>query len=773
MLVAGVNPMRALDDAYQGYYDLVVGHLAAGFTAAHAYEEERKRAEALAEIDRAKTAFFSNVSHEFRTPLTLMLGPLGDLLADDAALPPEAREQIEVVHRNGLRLAKLVNTLLDFSRIEAERAQASYIPTDLAALTADLASAFRALVERAGLRFVVDCPPLAETLPQPVYVDRDMWEKIVLNLLSNAFKFTFEGEIAVTLRAVEGGTGPAATGIGNAVAARRASPSAVELEVRDTGIGIPAAELPRLFERFRRVQGARARTHEGSGIGLALVQELVHLHGGTIRVESEEGTGTSVFVRLPSGTTHLPPNHIGARATLVSAALGAAPFVSEAERWLPEDSTAHDGRAVLVADELSGGVPAAPVASAARETAAPPARILLADDNADMRDYLRRLLGERYAVEAVANGSAALAAIRRAAPDLVLAAVMMPELDGFAMLRALRADPATRTLPVILLSARAGEEATVEGLEAGADDYLTKPFSVREVLSRVAARLEIAGLRREAEARARELETAVEAVADAVFIYDREGKIARMNSAARALFGMDTVPGYAGSLPQQRAALIAVRDEQGRPIPAEESGLYRLLGGEVLTGANAIDVRLRLPDGRELEVNIAGAPLRDEAGAVIGAIAISRDVTERKRLERRTREALDALLRLAAAIVSVPGENSAAPEAAEPGAVPQAGELSDRLAALCSQVLGSERVAIIAVKPGTDVLDPVVITGSSRDQERLFRAGFGDLDLKARFGPEIVSQLMAGETVRIDVDSLHAGDPTHVLSSRHFLIAPM
>ena len=775
MLIAGVSPMLALNDEYEGFYELLVSHLSSGLAAARAYEEERKRAEALAEIDRAKTAFFSNVSHEFRTPLTLMLGPLGDLLADEAALSPDAREQVEVVHRNGLRLAKLVNSLLDFSRIEAGRAQVAYEPTDLAALTADLASAFRSLVERAGLRFVVNCPPLAEVLPQPIYVDRDMWEKIVLNLLSNAFKFTFEGSITVTLRTVEGGTGPATASA--TVQARPSLPDAVELEVSDTGAGIPAAELPHLFERFRQVQGTRARTHEGSGIGLALVQELVHLHGGTIRVESEEGVGTSVFVRLPSGTAHLPPDRIGAHATLASTALGAAPFVREAERWLPEDSAARDGRAMPMTEEFSAHVPAAPTVPPGKwEASAPPARILLADDNADMRGYLRRLLGARYEVEAVANGADALAAIRRNQPDLVLSDVMMPELDGFALLRALRADPATRTLPVILLSARAGEEATVEGLEAGADDYLIKPFSAREALGRVAARLEIARLRRETEARAHELETAIEAVADAVFIYDREGKIAHMNVAARTLFGLDALPGYAESLPQQRAALISVRDHQGRLMPVEESGLYRLLRGEALTGADALDVRLRLPDGRELEVNIAGAPLRDEVGTITGAIAISRDVTARNRLERRTHDALDALLRLAAAAVSIPGAGTDVADDLDDLALGRhavSGETLRRLARLCSQVFDSERVAIITMDPDSELLTPVAVTGGSPDQEQRFRAGFGQLRLTDRFGSETAAHLKAGKTVLMDVERLRTDDPTHLLSRRHFLIAPM
>jgi signal transduction histidine kinase len=327
ILVAGVNPHRALDDDYERFDALLASHLASALASAHAYEAERRRAEALEELDRAKTTFFSNISHEFRTLLTLMLGPLADLLEapDGAAIvPPEVRDELLVVQRNGVRLLKLVNALLDFARIEAGRMQAIYEPTDLAACTAGLASSFRSLVEKASMRLVVECPELNGMLREPVYVDRGMWEKIVLNLLSNAFKFTFSGSITVVLQAVDDGR-------------------AVELAVRDTGVGIPAAELSHLFQRFYRVEGMRARTHEGSGIGLSLVQELVHLHGGTIRAVSAEGMGTTFYVRLPVGMSHLPAELVQtqASATGTSLALGAAPYVSEAERWLPEDVAAR------------------------------------------------------------------------------------------------------------------------------------------------------------------------------------------------------------------------------------------------------------------------------------------------------------------------------------------------------------------------------------------------------------------------------------------------
>ncbi|MEP0921784.1 ATP-binding protein [Leptolyngbya sp. ST-U4] len=477
VLVVGLNPLRLFDDSYQGFINLVAGQIAASIANAQAYEEERKRAEALAEIDRAKTVFFSNVSHEFRTPLTLMLAPAEDALNDpDEPLSSNQQERIQTVQRNGMRLLKLVNTLLDFSRIEAGRVQASYEPTDLATFTAELASVFRSVIERAGMRLLVDCPPL----PEWVYVDREMWEKVVFNLLSNALKFTFAGEIAVSLQWQH---------------------DHVELQVRDTGIGIPAAELPHLFERFHRVKGAQGRSFEGSGIGLSLVQELVKLHGGTIAVRSIEGQGTCFTLSVPTGTAHLPSerlqhseaDRLSAARTLVSTALNSNPYLEEALRWLSEVSTGNESVITLSPPLSTASLPIPP--SSLSPAAA--ARILLADDNADMRDYVRRLLSQQYEVKAVPDGALALAAIRQQPPDLVLTDVMMPNLDGFGLLQALRTDPQTREIPIILLSARAGEEARIEGLEAGADDYLVKPFSARELLARVEATLKLAQLRRE------------------------------------------------------------------------------------------------------------------------------------------------------------------------------------------------------------------------------------------------------------------------------------
>ena len=475
VLIVGLNPFRLLNDGYRSFLTLAANQIAASIANAQAYEEEKRRAEALAEIDRTKTAFFSNVSHEFRTPLTLMMSPLEDVLAKSTTeITAESRTLIEVAHRNSVRLLKLVNTLLDFSRIEAGRVQAHYEPVDLAGLTAELASNFRSAMDKAGLALVVDCPPL----PRPVQVDRDMWEKIVLNLLSNAFKFTFEGRIAIAVR-------PSADG------------RFAELTVRDTGIGIPADELPHLFERFRRIEGARGRSYEGSGIGLALVQELVKLHGGEIHVDSTTGRGSVFTVRIPFDTDHATPEGQPGGRAFAATNVRAQAYVDEAMGWL-SDATASstDQPPSPAAEDLTA---LAPIAGAEN------AVVVLADDNADMRRYVQRLLESvGFRVEAVSDGEAALAASRRLKPDLILSDVMMPKLDGFQLVGAVRDDTELRDTPVLLLSARAGQEAQVEGIKSGADDYVTKPFAARELLARVEVNLRLARLRRESARRLRE-----------------------------------------------------------------------------------------------------------------------------------------------------------------------------------------------------------------------------------------------------------------------------
>ena len=481
VLVVGLNPCRLFDDRYRAFLDLVVGQIGQAISYAHAYEEERRRAEALAAIDRAKTTFFSNISHEFRTPLTLMLGPLEEMLARQRAEDGDLA-LVEIAHRNGQRLLKLVNALLDFSRIEAGRAQMQPLPTNLSAFTADLAALFRSAIEAAGMTLQVACAPL----PGPLAVDRDMWESVVLNLLSNAFKYTHAGSIAVALGVNAGGE--------------------AELTVSDTGIGIAAEELPRLFERFHRVAGAVGRSIEGSGIGLALVQELVRLHGGRIDVDSTPGQGTRFRVTLPNSAWLAE----GGTSDPVAASARALAFVNEATRWTPAEGAG-------VSDH---GVPDASIA------AAPDAvhgRVLVVDDNADLRDYVQRiLLAAGHRVDVAADGEEALALARQQLPELIVSDVMMPRLDGFGLLHAVRADAALRQTPVLLLSARAGEEARVDGLASGADDYLVKPFSARELLARVSSNLRLSQLRNRTQQELREMNDSLERrVAETVADRDR------------------------------------------------------------------------------------------------------------------------------------------------------------------------------------------------------------------------------------------------------------
>jgi PAS domain S-box-containing protein len=589
-LVVGASPRREFEDQYQGFFELVAGSIASAISNARSYEEERRRAEALAEIDQAKTAFFSNVSHEFRTPLTLMLGPLEETLSDQQTpLALEHRERLEMVHRNSLRLQKLVNTLLDFSRIEAGRIQAIYEPVDLARLTAELASTFRSAVERAGMCLRVACEPLEE----PVFVDRDMWEKIVLNLLSNAFKFTLEGEIEVALKQV-GRT--------------------AQLAVRDTGTGISAEQLPHIFERFHRVEGTRARTHEGTGIGLALVQELVRLHGGTATVRSVYGVGTTLTVTIPLGWAHLPAERLGGSSTIAEASRASRRYSEEANRWVPESSR-DAGDEVQERPALPGGR----------------SRILLADDNADMRNYVSRLLFDRYEVEAVPDGEAALAAIRRQAPDMALIDVMMPKIDGFELLAALRSEADTRTLPIVMLSARAGEEARIEGLNAGADDYLIKPFSARELQARVAAHLETARLRKEAEQAVRDSELRFRTMADTapamLWVTDSAGECTFVSRGWYEFTGLTQITG-----PREGWKDATHPDDR-------EKATLEFMSASSKHEPFAIDYRLRRSDGEYRWVIDSGRPRFSESGEFLGYIGSIIDITERKQYEVALKEA--------------------------------------------------------------------------------------------------------------------------------------
>ena len=606
VLVAGVSVRLKLDAAYRDFYELLASQIAAALTHGLSYDEERKRSEALAEIDRAKTVFFSNVSHEFRTPLTLILGPVENLLEPQSLETPLStqKEQLGLVRRNALRLQRLVNTMLDFSRIEAGRMRAHYEETDLAAFTAELVSNFRSACERAGLSLTIDCPsPPFGTLP--AYVDRDMWEKVVLNLMSNAFKFTLQGGVTVRLT-VDG--------------------EHVVLQVKDTGVGIPSDELPLIFQRFHRVEGARGRTHEGSGIGLALVSELVKLHGGCIKVESEIDHGSTFTVRLPLGKAHLDPACVASSAAPISRRDGAAPYIEEALQWLPQPIDRDS-------DDIE--IHSAPIRAGSKKQLP---RILWADDNADMRAYVARLLTQRFEVETACHGEEALEKARKMCqdgcpPDLVLCDIMMPRLDGFGVLRLLRSDADLASVPVVLLSARAGEEARIEGLEAGADGYITKPFSARELLSSLDAQISSVAVRRKAEQSIRESEERYRAFTSAT--NDVMYRMSPDWSVMRRLKGRGFVPDTLDPSDSWFAKYIP---------PEEHAHLKKAIDRAIQTKSIfELEHGVIQSDGEIGWVHSRAVPIFDKAGDVVEWFGAAQDVTEQRRIKNELARAQNIL----------------------------------------------------------------------------------------------------------------------------------
>lgn len=459
-IVVGISSRRGFDKEYQSFLESIAGSVSTVINTIRSFEEERKRAEALAEIDRAKTTFFSNISHEFRTPLTLLLGPVEEAFLDQDTTKKN-KVRMDLAYRNALRLQKLVNTLMEFSRIEAGRIEGKFSRVDICTFTKDLASTFRSAIEKAGMQLHLHCGEVKEE----VYVDTEMWEKIILNLVSNAFKYSKEGMIELKVMQVQ---------------------DQLHVTVADTGVGIPEDQLDKIFNRFYRIENTQGRSQEGTGIGLAMVKELVKLHQGTISVVSQPGKGAAFTVSIPVGKSHLPADKI-LEVTPSAVPMHSEAFVQEAMKWLP----GNDGHPDEYPQEamMDAGTGAMAVKQAVNNKKY---KVLLADDNADMRAYMQRLLADEYQVITAINGEDALTKMLLHKPDLLVSDVMMPKLDGFELLKTVRSHPEIKNTPVIILSARAGEEAKVEGLDAGADDYLVKPFSAKELLARVDANIRIA-----------------------------------------------------------------------------------------------------------------------------------------------------------------------------------------------------------------------------------------------------------------------------------------
>ncbi|TDL18928.1 hypothetical protein BD410DRAFT_792720 [Rickenella mellea] len=479
VLILGLNSRRPYDDDYASWIDLTRVSLNALLTAVKGRESDALRAEQLAQLDDAKTSFFSNASHELRTPLTLISGPLQDTIA--LATDPLVKENLKLAQRNVTRLARLVDSLMDFSKIAANKLEGRFKPVELGSFTADLASLFRSVIEKSHIEYVVDCEVNEDKI---CYIDKDFWEKVVFNLIGNAFKYTLKGSINVSLEFER---------------------DHAQFHVRDTGVGIPQQDIGKVFDRFHRVDSV-SRSYEGTGIGLSLTKELVRLHGGTLTVsswpeaESAEDHGSLFTVTIPVGKDHLPPSHIMQnRDDIPASRMYARGIVDEATHWSTrapgDDKTPSDSSDSGGNSELGSRMDPSTLFFDKNDV------ILLVEDSSDMRRYMKSLLAPYCKVVEAPNGQEALQILNFVKPSLILTDVMMPIVDGYELIATVRQRPDTRLIPMILVTAKEGEESRVEGLLSGADDYLGKPFNSKELIARVHLQMQLGKRRAELEAK--------------------------------------------------------------------------------------------------------------------------------------------------------------------------------------------------------------------------------------------------------------------------------
>lgn len=427
-----------------GLAQAVAAQAAIAVQQAHLYQKTRQQAEQLLELDRQKTQFFQNISHEFRTPLTLTIGPLEGAVAKQQGL---SYDQSVIALRNSRRLLRLVNQLLDLQRLDAGRMQPNFRPCDLVDFVSQTVESFRPYCDRKGIHLITHLEPCPA-----VYLDLEKFDKVLYNLLSNAMKFTTAG--------------------GSIIVNVKPAGDHCLLQVVDTGIGIRPDQIPHLFERFRQAEGSTNRSYEGSGLGLALVKELVDLHGGQISVDSTCEKGSTFTVWIQTGVAHLPPHQvIDVQAELQTSRAVVELSDVEAELATPIALNSEQPR---------------PVDDSKLPTAGKAARILIVDDNPDVRTYVSSILGEKgYQVYTARNGAEGFTVAQTYRPHLIVSDLMMPQVSGLDMIRLIREAEDLKGTPIILLTAKVDEDTRIEGTERGADAYLSKPFNDRELLAEV------------------------------------------------------------------------------------------------------------------------------------------------------------------------------------------------------------------------------------------------------------------------------------------------
>ncbi len=445
-LLLAPHPLRPLDLEHRQWLGLVAEQVGRMLSLATARSDEQARLSALAEIDAAKSDFLSNVSHEFRTPLTLLTGPLEDALATPSA--GLSRAQMEVMHNSGRRLLRLVDALMDVARMDVEPREARIAPVDLTTLTHDLALPFELVATRAGLMLTTALDEIGVVASDP-----ELWECIVINLVANAIKYTPAGLVEITLVLEE---------------------DEVVLRVSDSGVGIEASQHQRIFERFHRVLGPDAKTIEGTGLGLSLVADAARTLGGAVSVTSETASGSTFTVRVP--LRHASPDELPITHSIEGAT-----------------TLARDLASVLPPSAIGSATGDSESTTPKRDDSLPV--ILVVDDNAAMRDRVAHVLAPLGRVIACGDGVEALETISSRQIDLVVTDVAMPRLDGLALVERLRADERNAAVPVVVLSARAGAAAATSALELGADDYVVKPFASADLLARCRSTLALARLR--------------------------------------------------------------------------------------------------------------------------------------------------------------------------------------------------------------------------------------------------------------------------------------